>query len=218
LSPGNQGWGIKLESSLRVKKEGNFMKKAILSTGLAVAFGLTMSAAAASEAARQGPLTIRTGGVWAAKVASPAPPANVKKRSQKTSIGKGKAFVKLPAPSLYWTEDVDLHMDGLAESTDFLYDASQGVLYAYSQDTFVCANGDPEQAGILLAGYTAGNKANLPVGSGFYIVGVKGGRCGGMKEGGYGCKVDATGLLTECGRVAVDAATGQATVSPADKD
>src|SRR4029077_11752338 len=165
---------IIFEKSVRRR---NFMKNTILITSLAVAFGLTTNVAAQSSAAQQGAPTVKTGSALKAKAASPAPSATAKSKSQKTTIGKGKAAAKASAPSSYWTEEVDVHDDGSAETTEFLYDAQRGIVHAYGEDDFSCANGNPEKAGILEAVYATGNKAGMPVGSGYYIVGLNGGQC-----------------------------------------
>ena len=189
------------------------MKHTILITGLAVAFGLSMNVAAQTSPAQQGAPTVKTGSALKAKAASPAPSATAKNKSQKTSIGKGKAVAKASAPSSFWTEEVDVHDDGSVETTEFLYDAQRGIVYAYGEDDFTCANGNPEKAGILEAVYAAGNKAGKPVGSGYYAVGLNAGQCAAKKAGAYGCKFDANGSPTECGAIAVNDATGEVTVA-----
>jgi hypothetical protein len=187
------------------------MKNTILISGLAVAFGLSMNAAAQTPAA-QGAPTVKPGSTLKAKAASPAPSSAAANTSKKTSIGKGKAAAKASAPSSYWTEEVDLHDDGSVETTQFLYDAQRGIVYAYSEDDFTCPNGKPEKAGILEAAYTSGNKAGKPVGSGYYVVGLNAGQCAAKKAGAYGCNFDADGNPTECGAIAVNDATGEVTV------
>ena len=189
------------------------MKNTILITGLVVAFGFSTTASAQSPAAQQGAPTVKTGSALKAKAASPAPSDVAKNKSQKTTIGKGKATAKASAPSSYWTEEVDVHDDGSAETTEFLYDAQRGIVYAYGEDDFTCANGKPEKAGILEAVYAAGNKAGKPVGSGYYVVGLNAGQCAAKKAGAYGCKVDANGNPTECGAIAVNDATGEVVVA-----
>jgi hypothetical protein len=184
----------------------------ILIAGLAVALGLGTNAAAQSTAAQQGAPTVKTGAAMKAKAASPAPSDTAKNQSKKTTVGKGHATAKASAPSSYWTEEVDLHDDGSVETTEFLYDAQRGIVYAYGEDDFTCANGKPEKAAILEAAYTTGNKAGKPVGSGYYIVSLNAGQCAAKKAGAYGCKVDANGDPTECGAVAVNDATGEVTV------
>jgi hypothetical protein len=189
------------------------MKNMILITGLAVALGLSADAAAQSTAAQQGAPTVKTGAALKAKAASPAPSDTAKNQSQKTTIGKGKATAKASAPSSYWTEEVDLHDDGSVETTEFLYDAQRGIVYAYGEDDFTCANGKPEKAAILEAVYATGNKAGKPVGSGYYVVSLNAGQCAAKKAGAYGCKVDANGDPTECGTMVVNDATGEVTVA-----
>jgi len=190
------------------------MKNKVLFAGLVVAFGLIINTAAQTPAA-QGAPTVKPGSTLKAKAASPAPSATAKNQTKKTSVGKGKASAKASAPSSFWTEEVDLHDDGSVETTQFLYDAQRGIVYAYSEDDFTCANGKPEKAGILEAAYTAGNKAGQPVGSGYYIIGLNAGQCAAKKAGAYGCKFDADGNPTECGVIAVNDATGEVTVAVA---
>jgi len=181
---------------------------------LAISFSLTaMRTAAQPQAGQQGAPTVKTGSALQAKANSPAPPAAAKNKSQKTTIGKGKASAKAPAPSSYWTEEIDVHDDGTAETTEFLYDAQRGIVYAYGEDDFTCANGNPERAGILEAVYAAGNKGGKPVGSGYYIVSLNAGQCAMKKAGAYGCRFDANGNPTECGAISVNDATGEVTVA-----
>jgi len=189
------------------------MKSKILFVGLVAAFSLNMNAAAQTTAAQQGAPTVKTGGALKAKAAAPAPSATAKNQAQKTSIGKSHATAKTSAPSAYWTEEVDVHDDGSVETTEFLSDAKKGILYAYGQDDFTCANGKPEKAGILEAVYVSGNKAGHPVGSGYYIVSLNAGQCAAKKAGAYGCKFDADGNPTECGAIAVNDATGEVAVA-----
>ena len=189
------------------------MKNTILITALVVTFGFSTNTSAQSSAAQQGAPTVKTGSALKAKAASPAPSDTAKNKSQKTSVGKGKATAKASAPSSYWTEEVDLHDDGSVETTEFLFDAQRGIVYAYGEDDFSCANGKPEKAGILEAVYATGNKAGKPVGSGYYVVSLNAGQCAAKKAGAYGCKFDADGNPTECGAVAVNDATGEVTVA-----
>jgi len=189
------------------------MKKASLVAALVLSFSFAMNSAAQSQAVQQSAPTVKTGSTLKAKANSPTPSANAKNQAQKTSVGKGKASAKASAASSYWTEEVDIHDDGSAETTEFLYDAQRGIVYAYGEDDFTCANGKPEKAGILEAIYAAGNKAGKPVGSGYYVVGLNAGQCAAKKAGAYGCKFDANGDPTECGAIAVNDATGEVTVA-----
>jgi hypothetical protein len=157
-------------------KRRNFVKASIFIAGLAFAFGLASNVSAQSTAAQQGAPTVKTGSTMKAKAASPAPSPAAKNQAKKTTIGKGKAAAKASGPSSYWTEEVDLHDDGSVETTEFLYDAQRGIVYAYGEDDFTCANGKPEKAAILQAAYATGNKAGKPVGSGYYVVSLNAGQ------------------------------------------
>jgi hypothetical protein len=198
-----------------VRKENGrkIMKNKILFAGLLVAFSLNMNAAAQTTPAQQGAPTVKTGAAVKSKAAAPAPSPTAKNQSQKSSIGKGHATAKTAAPSSYWTEEVAMQDDGSVVTTEFLNDAKKGIVYAYGQDDFTCANGKPEKAGILEAVYAAGNKAGQPVGSGYYIVSLNAGQCAAKKAGAYGCKFDAAGNPTECGAIAVNDATGEVAIA-----
>ena len=189
------------------------MQKTILVTALAISFSFAVNSAAQSQAAQQGAPTVKTGSALKAKANSPTPSATAKNQAKKTSVGKRNASAKASVPSSYWTEEVDVHDDGSVETTEFLYDAQRGIVYAYGEDDFTCANGKPEKAGILEAVYAAGNKAGKPVGSGYYMVGLNAGQCAAKRAGAYGCKFDADGNPTECGAIAVNDATGEVTVA-----
>jgi hypothetical protein len=60
-----------------------------------------------------------------------------------------------------------------------------------------------------MALYAKGNKANKPVGSGWYLVNLNAGQCAAKKSGTFGCKFDANGNPTECGAARVNNATGE---------
>jgi hypothetical protein len=194
------------------------MNSKILITGLAVAFGLSTNAAAQSSGGQQNASgqqnapNVKTGSALQSKANSPAPSANAKNQNQKTTIGKSNAVAKASAPSSYWTEEVDVHDNGNVQTTEFLYDAQRGIVYAYGEDDFTCANGKPERAGILEGVYAAHNKEGRPAGSGYYVVSLNAGQCAAKRAGAYGCKFDANGNPTQCGAVAVNDATGEVTV------
>ena len=181
---------------------------------LAFALGFSLHAVSArSQAAQKGAPVVKTGSALTAKAKSPAPSDDADNKSQKSHVGSGAAMAKASAPSSYWTEEVDVHDDGTAETTEFLYDAQRGIIYAYGEDDFTCPNGNPERGGILEALYTNGNSTGQPIGSGYYVVGLNAGQCAMQKAGAYGCKFDADGNPTECGAVAVDEKTGTVTVA-----
>jgi hypothetical protein len=65
---------------------------------------------------------------------------------------------------LAWAEAVDVDDDGVVEDNQFLYDAKRGMLFAYREDDFGCANGGTANGSILEALYAQGNPAGKPVG------------------------------------------------------
>jgi len=191
--------------------------KSIVFASLAVALSMAIAAPGrlvASQQSTQQPIPkVKVGAQVSAKANSPTPAATAKNQSQKTTIGKEKLSVKASQPSSFWTEEIDLEDDGSVESTDFLYDASRGVLYTYREDDFTCADGQPGRAKMVQAVYAAGNKAGKPVGSGWYAVRLNEGKCGAKKAGEYGCRFDASGNPTECGAATINYATGEVDVA-----
>src|SRR5213075_2972280 len=143
------------------------------------------------------------------KANSPTPPSTAQNKTQKTSIGAGKATVTASQPSSFWVEQVDMDADGRPEDTQFLYDAQRGVLYSSWNGSFTCANGQTAKGDVLEAVNAKGNKAGKPVGSGWYTVGLDEGKCGAKQTAEYGCKFDATGKPTECGVATMNDTTGE---------
>lgn len=185
------------------------MKKTIFFAALLM---LAFCILAVAQTAQQTAPKVKLGTQLSAKAATPAPGANAKNTSQKTSIGKGGTSVKASQPSSFWTEELDVDDDGTVEDSQYLYDAKRGILYTYREDDFACPNGNPESGNILVALYAQGNPANKPVGSGWYLVNLNAGQCAAKKAGTFGCKFDANGNATECGAATVNGATGEINV------
>jgi hypothetical protein len=153
--------------------------------------------------------TVKIGSAVAAKAASPRPSLAAKNQSTQTSIGKGQTVVKASAPSAYWTDLVDIDDDGVVEDNQFLFDNKRGVLYTYRYDDFKCANGTTENGDVLMAIYTKGNPLGMPVGAGWYVVGLNPGQCGEKKGGTFGCKFDAKGNFKVCGPAVIHNDSGE---------
>ncbi len=197
------------------------MKESIRIAGLVVVFCWLIAVVggsrllASQQSAQQPAPKVKVGTAVGTKANSPAPSANAQNKSHKTSVGNGKLTVKASQPSSFWTEQIDLEDDGTAESTDFLYDANRGIVYAYREDDFTCQDGQPGRAKMIEAVYTSGNKAGKPVGSGSYAVSLNEGQCGAKAAGEYGCRFDANGNPTECGLATVNYATGEVDIAVA---
>lgn len=162
----------------------------------------------AAQTTDQNAPKVKVGSQLSAKAITPAPGSTARNTSQKTSIGKGATAARVAQPSSFWTEDIDVDDDGTVETSDYLYDSQRGILYTYREDDFSCANGNPESGSILMALYAKGNRADKPVGSGWYLVNLNAGQCAAKKAGTFGCKFDANGNPTECGAAKVNNATG----------
>jgi len=171
--------------------------------------GLGMGIFAGAQTSRQTAPKVTVGKQLIAKASAPSPGATAKNTTEKTSIGKAATSVKASQPSSFWTEELDVDDDGTIETSDYLYDAERGVLYSYREDDFACQNGKPESGSILTAIYADGNKANKPVGSGWYLVNVDAGKCAAKRSATFGCRFDANGNSTECGAATVNNTTGE---------
>jgi len=192
------------------------MNKAGVFLGMMVLMVFCILAAAQSQ--QQTAMKVIVGSQLSAKAAMPAPGAAAKGVSQKESIGTGKTSITASQPSSFWSEEVDVDDDGTVETSDFLYDAQRGVLYAYREDDFTCPNGDPESGSILMAINASGNKAAAPVGSGWYVVNIDEGQCAAQEAELYGCRFDASGNPTECGVATLDDATGEVDLAVVTED
>jgi hypothetical protein len=205
------------------------MKRTIAMAGLIVALGFAIKSKAGQSQSQGGQQQsmqqstqqttqqptpqVKVGPALTSKANSPTPAPTAQNKTQKTSIGKGKTTVKASQPSSFWTEEVDVNADGKAETTDFLYDAQRGIVYAAWDGSFTCQNGQTANGSILEGVYAKGNKAGKPVGSGWYTVGLDEGKCGAKAAAEYGCKFDASGNPTECGVATLNDATGEIDVA-----
>jgi hypothetical protein len=190
------------------------MKKTWIWVGVIAA--VEMAVLASGQGLPPGPMptpTVNVGPEAAARAANPTPSAVAKNQSQKTGIGIGAASVKASGPSSYWTDLVDLDGDGVEEDTQFLFDKHRGILYTYKQDSYQCANGASQTGNVLMGIYTLGNTAGLPSGSGWYVVAVTAGQCGEKRAGLFGCRFNASGKPTTCGKAKVKEQSGEIEVA-----
>jgi hypothetical protein len=126
------------------------MKKKMLFAGLAVAFGLSFSAAAQTPAAQQGAPTVKTGSALKAKAATPAPSATAKNKSQKTSVGQGKATAKASAPSAVYAAGNKAGKP--AGSGYYVVGLNAGQCAAKKAGAYGCkfdTNGNPTECGAI---------------------------------------------------------------------
>ena len=172
---------------------------------------LALGIITAGQGLPPGPMvpTVNVGPAVVAKAANPVPSPKAKNQAQKTTIGTGAASVTASEPSAYWTDLVDLDADGVEEDNQFLFDKQRGILYTYREDNYQCSDGTSQNGDVLMGIYVQGNKANKPLGSGWFVVAVKAGQCGEKKAGLYGCWFDAKGKPTSCGTARVKQDEGE---------
>lgn len=192
------------------------MKSILICAGIAVAAGMAAQASGQGMPLPPGPMpvpTVNVGPQAAAKAANPVPSPAAKNQGQKTMIGVGPASVRASGPSAYWTDMVDIDGDGVEEDTQFLFDKQRGILYTYKQDNYQCASGVSQSGDVLMGIYTQGNNAGQPSGAGWFVVSVQAGQCGEKKAGLYGCRFNASGKPTTCGKAKVKEESGELEVT-----
>lgn len=140
-----------------------------------------------------------------AKVNNPNPPANAQ---QRISIGEGRATINTqnsPTDKYpYWIEQMDVDGDGHFDATELLWDDKDKILFISFVDIDDCKNGDINLGSTLIGLNAAGNPRKMPVGSGFFVVDINKGVCGAQEAGLWGCRVDANGNPTKCGKAVLD--------------
>jgi len=177
-----------------------------------ITVGLVVMASAVIATAQQentSPFGVQHRLIPAARVNNPTPPSGVSE-SHQSSIGQGRVAVHTAQPGSFWQEQIAIGGSYHAVvTTDFLYDSNLGIVYAYRDGDFACKNGQTESGRVLEARYTRGNKAGEPVGSGWYAVDLKAGKCGAKESGVYGCKLDSSATATQCGATTINSQTGE---------
>ena len=141
-----------------------------------------------------------------AQAALPPPPNATKA----TSIGKGAASIQTGNGAgdtdSFWVGQLDIDGDGDVETTQFLWDDEDKVLFAYAETEVACENGGTSVVAILAGVNAAGNSRGRPVGSGFYAVYFDGTECGADQAGLFGCTFTASGYVNGWAAVVVDSA------------
>jgi len=177
---------------------------------LVFAFAVSVRAEFYQAGVKQnGAPTVRVGAALKEKAKLADPSASAKHKSRKFAIGNDKLAMEASEESLFWNEEIDLDDEGARAKSDFLYDKERGVLYAFRQGNFVCANGDRETGSILEALYVRNKRSPRPVGSGWYVVALDAGQCGAAEPVAFGCRFFADGKPSECGVARIDNATGE---------
>jgi len=196
-------------SKLRPSRKGsNGRPSGAQVPGMTIIAMVAVVCSLATSCSKQSEQAKKVGSNLKAKAKSRTTPDTAKKKSQQSSIGKGQLTASVGQPSSFWTEEVDVDDDAVVETSDFLFDSQNGILYTYREDDFACPDGGTTNGGILEALYADGNKAGKPVGSGWYAVNLNATQCGAKNAGVYGCRFDADGNPTTCGAATINNQTG----------
>jgi hypothetical protein len=117
------------------------------------------------------------------------------------ALGEGALGVNATPDAVSWFEMIDIDSSGTQEKVGFMWDATNKVMYAYTQDPVTLDNGSIADKGLVAGQFGEGNTANRPLGSGFWAYAVSRDTTSYREvEGGlYGCRFDGTGEETECG-------------------
>jgi hypothetical protein len=156
------------------------------------------STSAAAPAAKMNPATLQ------AMSKLPPPPSATKA----TSLGSGPTMINTANSAgdtdSFWVAQFDIDGDGDFETTQFLWDSEDRILFAYAETDIACSNGGTAMVAILAGVNAAGNPRGRPAGSGFYAIYFDGTECGAESAGLYGARFDASGNITAWGAVVVD--------------
>jgi hypothetical protein len=166
---------------------------------------LLASAMGAAGQAASGPVMFAPGPDLLQRYQSPTPGPGATNPSKKAVIGSGNATINTgDAKNSFWTEPVDLTGTGAGASADMLWDASSRIFYTYSRTNVRCSHGKSVEAGVLVGIYGKKNILGKTAGSGWWVVDLQEGQCQAPLAGLYGCKFNASGGNTACGRTELD--------------
>ena len=117
------------------------------------------------------------------------------------ALGEGALGVNATPEAVAWYESADIDSNGTPEKVGFMWDGTNKVMYAYTQDPVTLDDGSVADKGVLVAQFGEGNKMNRPLGSGFWAYATSRDTTSYRETEGslYGCRFDNTGAETECG-------------------
>jgi len=140
-----------------------------------------------------------------AKAGTPPPASATKAKSVGTTVKANTANTAADDDS-FWVEKTDVDGDGNVDDSNLVWDDEDGVLFAWTDGTFTCANGGTGAGEILIGINAPNNPRKRPAGSGFWLAAVDKSECGAQAAGLVGCKFDAKGNPTACGAAKFDEA------------
>jgi len=117
------------------------------------------------------------------------------------TLGFGALGVNVAGEATSWYEMVDVDSNGTKEKVGFMWDGTNKVMYAYTKDPVMLADGSIADQGLLVVQYGVANTKNREVGSGVWAYAVERDSTAAGKVTGtlFGCRFDKFGNETECG-------------------
>jgi hypothetical protein len=96
---------------------------------------------------------------------------------------------------------LDIDSSGTPEKVNFLWDATNKVMYAFTQDPVALEGGSMADKGLLIAQYGEANTAKREMGSGVWVYATERDTTatGEVRGKLFGCRFDKDGNTTECG-------------------
>ena len=116
-------------------------------------------------------------------------------------LGDGALGVNVTGEASAWYEKADIDSNGTEETVSFMWDATNKVLYAYTQDPITVSDGTVADKGLLVTTFGQNNTRGRDMGSGWWAYALtRDTTTTGTVEGTlYGCRFDNTGTVIECG-------------------
>jgi hypothetical protein len=117
------------------------------------------------------------------------------------TLGGGAMDVVVTGQGTSWFEMVDLDSNGTQEKVNFLWDATNKVMYAFTHDPVKLDDGSMADKGLLVAQFGEGNPEKRDMGSGVWMYATARDTSASGEVAGtlFGCRFDKDGNETECG-------------------
>lgn len=117
------------------------------------------------------------------------------------TLGRGALAVKVTGKATSWIEMMDVDSSGTKKKVDFMWDATNKVMYAYTLDPVRLNDSTLADKGLLVAQFGDGNTRNKQIGSGFWAYALERdtSATGTISGKLYGCRFNKYGGVTECG-------------------
>jgi hypothetical protein len=116
-------------------------------------------------------------------------------------LGNDALGVNVTGEASSWFEMVDIDSNGTKEKVGFMWDATNKVMYAYTQDPITLNDGSMAGQGFMVTQFGENNTRGRATGSGWWAYALQRDTTAAGKVQGtlYGCTFDKLGNELECG-------------------